>query len=102
MLKHSLCILNEILLQGSLSSTLDCVSMPASILLLLMPDTICTLVFTFGMHTPPSPAHMLYDPTGATQKIIKPTQVIIGSNDIKKYVLLTLWLLGTRFKLFWL
>lgn len=53
MLKHSLCILNEILLQGSLSSTLACVSMPASILLLLWPDTICTLVFTFGIYTPP-------------------------------------------------
>lgn len=51
MLKHSLCILNEILLQGSLSSPLACVSMPASILLLLCPDTICTLVFTFGTHT---------------------------------------------------
>lgn len=49
--KHSLCILNEILLQGSLSSPLACVSMPASILLVLCPDTICTLVFMFGIHT---------------------------------------------------
>lgn len=82
--KHSLCILNEILLQGSLSSPLACVSMPASILLVLCPDTICTLVFMFGIHTHvPSLSHVLYDPTGATQKIIKPTQAIIWSNDIK-------------------
>lgn len=71
MLKHSLCSLNEILLQGSLSSTLVCVSMPASILLLLMPDTICTLVFMFDKHKHLT-SHMLYEPMRATQKIIKP------------------------------
>lgn len=43
-----------------------------------------TCIYVWYTHTHPL-SHVLYYPMRATQKTIKPIQVIIGSNDIKIY-----------------
>jgi len=65
MLKDTLRILNEILLQGSLSSHWRVSTRLQPFHFFLWPDAICILVFTFGTLWEHYISHVHYNPIGA-------------------------------------